>query len=440
METAPQPTVPASDIPQLAEHLFRHEAGKLVSVLTGIFGSDRLQMAEDVVQEALVRAMQTWPYQGIPRNPAAWLMQTAKHLALDLVRREKRFHEKQPEIIAQVEDRAGDGDSPVLDGEIKDDRLRLMFTCCHPLIPPDSQAALALKTLCGLGTTEIAAAFLTSEAAIAKRLTRARQRIQEQKIPFEIPSGSELASRLDGVRQTLLLLFNEGYKASSGESLVREELCAEAIRMTTLLGEHPVGNQPRTHALLALMLLNGARLPARVDSDGNILRLKEQDRSRWNGEMIARGMVHLGRSAAGDEISEYHLHAGIAACHDTAADDESTDWRQILSLYDGLVEMDDSPVIALNRAVAVANVHGPAKGLEAIEAISSRDELSSYYLLYAVQGEFEAQLGNDLIAASHFHRALHLAELKSEQAFLSRRLQECEGRLKSQPAPSRGCL
>lgn len=438
---ASPPAAAAADVPQLTEHLFRQEAGKLVSVLTGIFGADRLQMAEDVVQEALIRAMQTWPYQGIPKNPAAWLMQTAKHMALDIVRREKRFHEKEPEIIAQVEGSVAEGaDAPLLDGEIKDDRLRLMFTCCHPLIPPDSQAALALKTLCGLGTAEIAAAFLTTEAAIAKRLTRARQRIQEQKIPFEIPSGPELASRLDGVRQTLLLLFNEGYKATTGDSLVREDICAEAIRLTTLLGEHPAGNQPRTHALLALMLLNGARLPARVDSDGNILRLKEQDRSLWNREMIARGIVHLGRSASGDELSEYHLHAGIAACHDAAANDESTDWRQILALYDRLVEMDDSPVVALNRAVAVANVRGPAKGLEAIRAISDRSELSSYYLLYAVLGEFEAQVGNDLVAASHFHRAHQLAELKSEQTFLARRLKETEERLKSQPKPGRSCL
>ena len=439
LSTAAEATASSRDVPQLTEHLFRHEAGKLVSVLTGIFGADRLQMAEDVVQEALIRAMQTWPYQGVPKNPAAWLMQTAKHLALDLVRREKRFHEKEPEIIAEVEERGGDG-SPMLEGEIKDDRLRLMFTCCHPLIPADSQTALALKTLCGLSPREIAAAFLTTEAAIAKRLTRARQRIQEQKIPFEIPSGPELASRLDGVQQTLLLLFNEGYKASSGESLVREELCAEAIRLTALLAEHPAGNQPRTHALLALMLLNGARLPARVDSDGNILRLKEQDRSLWNRGMIMRGIMHLGRSASGNEISEYHLHAGIAACHDTAPDDASTDWKQILSLYDRLAEIDDSPVIALNRAVAVAHVHGPAKGLAAVKAISGRSELASYYLLYAVLGEFEVQMGNDLVAASHFHRALQLAELKSEQNFLARRLAETEERLKSQPKPQRHYL
>lgn len=431
----------ASGVPQLAEHLFRQEAGKLVSVLTGIFGADRLQMAEDVVQESLVRAMQTWPYQGIPRNPAAWLMQTAKHLALDLVRREKRFHEKQPEITALVEESAdGGGDTVVFEGEIQDDRLRLMFTCCHPLIPPDSQAALALKTLCGFGTAEITAAFLTTEAAIAKRLTRARQRIQEQRVPFEIPAGPELTSRLDGVRQVLLLLFNEGYKASSGENLVREELCVEAIRLTALLAEHPAGNQPATHALLALMLLNAARLPARVDSDGNILRLKDQDRSLWNREMIARGIMHLGQSATGEEITEYHLHAGIAACHDTATDDASTDWRQILSLYDRLAAIDDSPVVALNRAVAVANVHGPARGREAIEAIPGRSELASYYLLYAVLGEFEVRLGNDLVAASHFHRAVQLAELKSEQAFLARRLRGCEDRLKCQPGPGQSRL
>jgi RNA polymerase sigma-70 factor (ECF subfamily) len=294
-----------------------------------------------------------------------------------------------------------------------------------------------LKTLCGFGTQEIAAAFLTTDAAIAKRLTRARQRIQEQRVPFEIPAGPELTSRLVGVRQVLLLLFNEGYKASSGENLVREELCTEAVRLTSLLAEHPAGNEPATHALLALMLLNAARLPARVDSDGNILRLKDQDRARWNRGMIARGIMHLGESASGDEITEYHLHAGIAACHDTAVDDASTDWRQILSLYDRLVTMDDSPVIALNRAVAVANVHGPGKGLETIEAMPNRSELASYYLLYAVLGDFEERRGNDLLAASHFHRAKQLAELKSEQTFLARRLKDCEERLKSQPAPGR---
>src|SRR5882762_3516110 len=268
--------LPAGEISQLTEHLFRQESGKLVSVLTGLFGIERLQMAEDVVQEALVRALQTWPYYGIPKNPAAWLTQTAKNLALDLLRREKVFHEKQAAIITFIEQRSGhadDGDPPLFEGEIKDDRLRLMFACCHPLVPQESQAALALKTLCGFSPREIATAFLTSDAAIEKRLVRARQRIRELDLRFEIPAGEELASRLDSVLQTLYLLFNEGYKASSGESLIREELCYEAIRLTILLAEQPAGDQARTHALLALMLLNAARLCSRTDPDGNLLRL-----------------------------------------------------------------------------------------------------------------------------------------------------------------------
>jgi RNA polymerase sigma factor (sigma-70 family) len=417
------------EISRLADHLFRHEAGKLVSVLTGIFGIERLQLAEDVVQEALVRALQTWPYYGVPKNPAAWLTQTAKNLALDLIRREKTFQNKQPEIITFVEQWSSNsdgGDVPLLDGEIKDDRLRLMFACCHPLIPQEAQTALALKTLCGFSPAEISKAFLTTEAAIAKRLVRARQRIRELHIPFEIPSEQESSVRLDGVLQTLYLLFNEGYKASSGESLVREELCREAIRLATLMAVHPVGNQPRVHALAALMLLNGARLPARMDAKGDLLRLEEQDRSTWDKTMIARGMFHLAQSAAGNELSEYHLQAGIAACHCAAKDYESTDWPQILSLYDQLIQIDDSPVVALNRAVAMAQVHGPRAGIEAVENIRYQQALESYHLLYAVLAEFESQLKDFQAAANHLRKALQLTELRSEQSLLSRRLRDCE--------------
>src|SRR5215831_18079726 len=392
---------PASEISRLTDHLFRHEAGKLISVLTGIFGINRLQFAEDVVQESLVRALRTWPYAGIPKNPAAWLTQTAKNLALDLIRREKLFHDKEPEIIAFMEEWASESasESPRFDHEIRDGRLRLMFACCHPILSPEDQTVLALKTLCAFSPAEIAKAFLTTEAAIAKRLTRAKQKIRDQQIPFEIPAGQELSRRLDTVLQTLYLLFNEGYKASSGDHLIREELCQEAIRLASLLAEHPAGDQPRTHALIALMLLNAARLPARTDSEGNILRLKEQDRSTWDQTMIARGMFHLSKSAAGDELSTYHLQAGIAACHCAATNYESTDWRKILSLYDQLLELDNSPIVALNRTVAVANVYGPAAGIQAVEAIENGDQLRSYYLLYAVLGEFEKQL-------NHFQAAI----------------------------------
>jgi len=417
-------SVPSGEISRLTEHLFRVEAGKLVSVLTGVFGIDHLQLAEDVVQEALVRAFRTWPYYGIPKNPAAWITQTAKNLAYDLLRREKFFREKQTEIAITVEQWSADSladESPSFETEIKDHRLRLIFACCHPLIAQEAQTALALRTLCGFGAAEIAKAFLTTEAAIAKRLTRTRQKIRELGIPFEIPSGEKFSVRLDGVLQTLYLLFNEGYKASSGDNLVREDLCYEAIRLATLLAEHPLANQPRTHALVALMLLDAARLPARVDTDGNILRLREQDRSKWNRPMIERGIIHLGQAASGDVLSEYHIQAGITACHCMAADYPSTDWSRILSLYDQWTKTNNSPVIALNRAVAVANVNGPAAGIEAVESIQNRAELDSYYLLYAVLGEFESQLHHLEAAAAHFRRASQLTEVKSERVFLSKK-------------------
>jgi RNA polymerase sigma-70 factor (ECF subfamily) len=422
------------EISRLADHLFRHEAGKLVSVLTGIFGIDRLQLAEDVVQEALVRAMQTWPYYGIPKNPPAWLAQTAKNLAIDVFRREKSFQEKQPQIIAFVEqwsDGSPDVASPAFEDEIRDDRLRLMFACCHPHIPPDAQIALALKTLCGFSPAEIARACLTSEAAVTKRLTRAKQKIRAAGISFEIPAGEELARRLEGVLQTLYLLFNEGYKASSGDKLVREDVCDEAIRLATLLAEHPAGNQPRTHALLALMLLNTARAATRVDAGGALLRLPEQDRSKWNQPMIARGMFHLTQSMSGQEATEYHLQAGIAACHCAARDYAATDWRRILELYDRLLEFDDSPVVALNRAVALAELEGPQAGIEAVNAVLNLPSLESYHLLYAVLGEFESRLHHTRAAAAHFRKSLELAEIRSEQEFLTKRLQACEAQVKA---------
>jgi RNA polymerase sigma-70 factor (ECF subfamily) len=420
------------EVSRLVEHLFRQEAGKMVSTLTWIFGVDHLNLAEDVVQEALIRALQTWPYYGIPKNPSAWIMQVSRNLALDVVRREKVFRNKEEQIVELMEQRTHSPEDTVsLEQELKDDRLRMMFVCCHPVIPQEGQVALALKTLCGFGIGEISRAFLTTEAAIAKRLTRARQKIREANIEFEIPAGEELARRLDGVLQTLYLLFNEGYKASSGEKLVREELCQESIRLGTLLAEHPAGNQPKTHALLALMLLNAARLPTRVDADGNILRLKEQDRTRWDQRQVARGIFHLAQSAEGEEISEYHLQAAIAACHAAASDYESTDWARILSLYEQLMERDDSPVIALNRAVALANVHGPQAGLEALAHIRDRKELSSYYLLHAVLGELEAQMNRPQAAAGHFRKSLQLAEIKSEHTFLSSRLQACEEQMRA---------
>src|SRR4029077_2673589 len=253
-------------VSQLVEHLFRHESAKMVATLTRIFGIEHLNLAEDVVQEALGRALQTWPYRGIPENPPAWIMRASRNLALDVIRREKVFRGKEAEIARLIEAGGSSATQAVSfsENEIADDRLRMMFVCCHPVIPSEAQVALALKTLCGFSVTEISRAFLTTDAAIAKRLTRAKQKIREAGISFEIPEGEDLVRRLDGVLQSLYLLFNEGYKASSGEKLAREEICYEAIRLTSLLAAHAAGNQPRTHALLALMLLNASRIPARV--------------------------------------------------------------------------------------------------------------------------------------------------------------------------------
>ncbi len=401
----------------------------MISTLTRIFGIQHLNRAEDVVQETLIRALQTWPYYGMPKNPSAWITQVAKNLALDLIRRDKIFRNKENQISHLMEQISADAeilDSKASPDGITDDRLRMMFACCHPRMPREMQVALALKTLCGFSPGEIGRAFLTSEAAIAKRLTRAKQRIREARIQFEIPSGEELTCRLESVLQTLYLLFNEGYKASGGEQLIRAELCHEAIRLSTLLAENPAGNQPQTHALLALMLLNGARLPARLDSAGNILRLEEQNRTYWDQSMIARGLYHLMQSTAADQVSEYHLQAAIAACHCAAKDYGSTDWRRILSLYDRLVELDDSPIVSLNRAVAVANVHGARAGLEAVQAIGDLKQLNGYHLLYAVLGEFEADLNHRETALQYFRKALELTTLKSEQLFLTKRIQQLD--------------
>src|SRR2546427_2041143 len=286
--TNPGETVQPDAI-KVADHRFRQEAGKMIATRMRTLGFHNLQLAEDVVQDALLKAMQNWAFNGVPRNPSAWLMQVARNQALDTVRRQQNFRSKEEDITAFFELHSGTQPGPEsvhFDDEIRDDELRMMFACCHPDLPRESQVALTLKTLCGFGEEEIAAAFLTSTAAMAKRLVRARRSIREAGIPLEIPAGSELSARLDAVLQTLYLLFNEGYKASRGDELIRQDLCDEAIRLTTLLVEHPTGNRPKTHALLSLMLLSGARLSARVDAEGNLLLLAEQDRSRWDRAMI----------------------------------------------------------------------------------------------------------------------------------------------------------
>lgn len=406
---------------QLVEHFFRHETGRLHGALIRLLGVQHLSLAEDIAQEALMKALHSWSMGGVPANPSAWITRVAMNLAKDALRHQRMSGAKTDAIVTfldQTRSPAEDiaGDAPA----IRDDTLRLLFVCCHPSIAPDAQVVLALKVLCGFSTGEIARAFLSSDAAIEKQLTRTKQRIADAGIGFDIPAATELAARLDGVLATLYLLFNEGYKASTGDRLLRVDLCDEAIRLLTLLVAHPAGDTPRSHALLALMLLTAARFPSRLDEHGGLLRLDDQDRSKWDQALIGRGLFELVAAAQGTEISEYHLQAGIAAIHCTAPDYASTDWTRILSHYDELLRMKPSPIVALNRAVAVAHLRGPQAGLDAIAAIPQRDRLEKLHLLHAVEGELHWRLKNHRAAAASFRRALQLAHVGPEQHYLAR--------------------
>lgn len=421
----PEPAAPPAAGPaQLVEHFFRHETGRLHGALIRLLGVHNLTLAEDVTQEALLRALHQWSMGGVPANPSAWITRVAMNLARDALRHQRMAGSKESAIVTYLEQTASTPAIAVAGArEIRDDALRLLFVCCHPSIAPDAQVVLALKVLCGFSTGEIARAFLTSEAAIEKQLTRTKQRIQNAGLGFDLPEGEDLTGRVDGVLAALYLLFNEGYKASAGEHLLREELCEEAVRLTSLLVEHEAGRTPRSHALLALMLLTAARFPSRLDERGDLLRLDDQDRSKWNQRLIDLGLVHLAAAAQGGELSEFHLQAGIAACHCTAADHASTNWERILRHYDELNRLKPSPVVALNRAVAVAYLHGPQAGLEAIAKIPQRDRLENHYLLHAVVGEMHWRLQDHQAAAESFRRALQLAQVGPEQLYLTRMLE-----------------
>lgn len=414
-------TVPASaEVQSLVDDLFRRQAAQIVSTLTRILGPGYLSLAEDVTQETLIVALRQWPYRGVPDNPAAWLMTVARNRALDAIRRERvqargyrdiaALQSAQDELAATID---------LLDHELRDDLLRMMFTCCHPALSREARVALTLKTLGGLSVPEIARAFVAREETIAQRLVRAKRTLREHRVSFATPEAAELPSRLDSVLDVLYLLFNEGYSALSGEALIRHELCDEAIRLTMLLVERPVGDIPRVHALLALMLLQTSRLTARTDAVGNLLRLAEQDRSLWDRRLIRMGLVELARSAEGDTLSAYHLQAEIAACHAVARDYASTDWRGILRCYDELLALTPSPVVALNRAVALAMIAGPEAGIAALERIQPTAGVESFYLFHATRGELFRRAGDDAQAARSLTRALQLGGTAPERRLLS---------------------
>ncbi len=409
-------------------HLFRHQAGQAVSTLTRIFGPEHLDLAEDVVQDTLIKALKVWPYQGIPENPAAWIMRVAKNGALDVLRRERSLRDKVDDIARLPEHSSVHTDEVDIDGdrELWDDQLGMMFMCCHPALSRPARVALTLKTLGGFGVPEIARAFLAEEATIAQRLVRAKRTLREMRVPFEMPERQHLPARLDSVLDVLYLLFNEGYSAHSGAELVRQDLCAEAIRLTSMLAQHPVGDLPRVHALLALMLLQASRLPARTDDHGNILLLREQDRSLWDRALINMGLTELAQSATGDTVSEYHLQAGIASIHALATTYEETEWWRILMQYNALMQIAPSPVVALNRAVALAMVKGPQVGLQELDRVMGMAGMEGYYLFYATLGEFLKETGDRAGAAVAYRSALDLVTTAPEHRFLQSKLAECE--------------
>lgn len=417
------------DVSGLVDHLFRREAGKMVSYLTRVFGVGNLRMAEDVVQDTLCRALETWPVYGVPENPPAWLMRVARNRAIDLVRRDWRFRHIAPEIEREL----GSKDSPygedaAFAGEIRDDQLRMMFSCCHPSLSTDAQMTLILKTLCGFGVAEIAHALLASEDSIEKRLSRARNVLRSSGDFVEIATAPDMPERLEAVYRAVYLLFNEGYHGTRSEETVREELCFEAIRLALLLSEHPESAGPRTYALLALFCFQAARLSGRTGDDGGLVQLGMQDRSKWDRDLIGRGFYFLTRSSSGDDLSEFHIEAGIAALHCSAPSYEETDWGKILELYDTLYRIAPTPIVALNRAVALGNAFGPDEGLAELGKIPDSERLKDYPFYEAAQGEFHLIAGRRDEAAKHFEKAAALARSPAEREFFERKVGECGGR------------
>jgi len=413
--------------PELSEHLFRRESGRLVAALTCIFGVHNLALAEDVVQDAFCRALEVWKVRGIPDNPGAWLMAVAKHRALDIVRRERTARTFAPELTRVLESEwtlAPAVEEAFAGSTIRDEQLRMMFSCCDPRLPEEAQVALVLNILCGFGAGEIASAFLVSRAAMEKRITRGKKTLAASARLFDL-ADAEFAPRLSAVRRALYLLFNEGYHGASAQGAVRTELCTEAIRLTLLLIEASQTASPETFALAALMYLNAAKLPARLDTAGDLNPLVEHDRARWDTRLVQQGLELLDRSASGDVISAFHVEAAIAAVHATAQSIDETDWNTIVGLYDRLMTIAPSPIVALNRAIAIGQRDGPDAGIDALRAIGDLERLRSYPFYPAALGELERRRGNLGAASGHFATAAALARNDAERRFLEKRIRDC---------------
>lgn len=410
-------------ISKLADHLFRHEAGKMVSVLTRIFGTENLETAEDVVQQTFIDAMQVWKLKGIPANPSAWLFRVAKNKAIDIIRRNKHsiqydFSDNERALLKSEYTLVATMDNLWKEELVNDDMLRMMFACCHPEISEENQITIILKTLCGFSTAEIAKAFLTSEDTVSKRLYRTKDFFRTNKIKPEIPSEGDLTERTYAVLNSIYLLFNEGYNSTHSDELIRKDLIGEAMLLCKLLTENKNIRLPETFALMALMCFHASRSDSRMTAEGEIILLPNQDRSKWNYNLIAEGNEYMDKAAFGDAVSAYHLEAAIAFEHCTAPSFKETNWERILQLYQWLTQISPSPITEMNKAVAVMQVHGAQEALKSLQNITDKNKLETFYLYHSLLGEINSQLQKSADAKANFETAIRLTQSEAEKKML----------------------
>lgn len=427
-------------ITRLVDHLFREESGKLNAILTRIFGFQHLKLIEDIVQDTFLAALRRWPYHGVPDNPSAWLMQVAKNRALNALKRKSKSRNIDDLPVSarpgygtgsrDGSDTATDPDALLgrlfLDHEIRDSQMRVLFTCCNPVLSEKSQIILTLKTLCGFSMKEIARALFMNEEAVKKSLYRSRKTVRGEDLAFGVPFLHQAEERIGTVNTVLYLMFNEGYKRTGGVKLVKEDLCYEAARLTRLVIETVPADASESLALLALICFNSSRFASRINGDGEIVDLKEQDRTLWDRDLVDRGFYYLRKARDTGRLSRYHLEAGIAAVHCAAQSWDDTDWQAILFYYDRMLELEENPVVRINRAIALSNLRGPDAGLQALAPVEDEETLGEYHLLHAAKADMYRRQGRFELARSYYAVALDLAESRPDKDFIRKKIRECD--------------